>query len=86
MTTASRKEFDPRADLIANQDDCLLAIEEGRPVPAGNLRWLPPWRAVMVARIAARASVPLELGTVDQLYAEAVKVGGAGTLGPWWER
>ena len=86
MTETSRKEIDSRAELLANQDDCLLAIEDGHPVPAAKLAKLPPWRAVMVARIAARAAVPLERGTLDQLHAEAVQVGGTGTLGPWWER
>jgi len=68
------------------QDECLRAIEDGRPVPADRLGKLPPWRAVLIARVAARARVPLERGTVEQLAAEAVEVGGAGTLGSWWER
>lgn len=82
----SRTEIDSRAELIANQDDCLLAIEDGNPVPADKLAKLPPWRAVMVARIAAKAGVPLERGTPEQLHAEAAEVGGEGTLGAWWDR
>lgn len=70
----------------AAQDDCLIAIEDGRPVPAGKLGALPPWRAVLIARVAARAGVPLERGTVEQLRAEAADVGGEGSLGQWWER
>lgn len=85
-TSTSRTEFGSRDALLANQDDCLLAIEDGHPVPAARLRALPPWRAVMMARIAARAGVPLELGTLDQLHAEAKEAGGSGTPGPWWER
>ncbi|MGH8921886.1 MAG: hypothetical protein ACRD0H_26685 [Actinomycetes bacterium] len=73
-------------DSRSYQDDCLLAVEDGKPVPAGPLGHLPPWRAVMVARIAAKAGVPLERGTVGQLAAEARAVTGSGTLGPWWER
>lgn len=68
------------------EDDCWLAIEDGEPIPADKLAGLPPWRAVTIARIAAKAGVPLERGTVGQLHAEARAVGGAGTLGPWWER
>jgi hypothetical protein len=86
MTETSRAEFGSRAELLANQDDCLLAIEDGRPVPAAKLANLPPWRAVMVARIAARAGIPLERGTLGQLHAEARRVGGNGTLGPWWDQ
>jgi len=71
---------------MANQDDCLLAIEDGNPVLAAKLGKLPPWRAVMLGRIARKAGVPLERGTVDQLHAEAREVGGAGTLGQWWNR
>ena len=86
MAETSRTEFGSRAELLANQDDCLLAIEAGRPVPAAKLGNLPPWRAVMIARVAARAGVPLERGTLDQLHAEATRVGGDGALGPWWDQ
>lgn len=86
MTETSRTEIDSRAELMANQDDCLLAIEDGHPVPAAKLGKLPPWRAVMLGRIGAKAGVPLERGTVSQLHAEAREVGGAGTLGRWWDR
>lgn len=86
MTETSRMEIDSRAELMANQDDCLLAIEDGNPVPAAKLGKLPPWRAVMIARIAEKAGVPLERGTAAQVHAEASAVGGAGTLGQWWER
>lgn len=86
MTETSRTEFDSRAELMANQDDCLLAIEDGHPLPTVKLQKLPPWRAVMLTRVAAKAGVPLERGTVEQLHAEARDVGGAGTLGAWWER
>lgn len=82
----SRTEIDSRAELMANQDDCLLAIEDGRPVPAAKLAKLPPWRAVMLGRIAAKAGVPLERGTLGQLRAEAAEAGGSGTLGQWWDR
>ena len=82
----SRAEIDSRAELMANQDDCLLAIEDGDPVPADRLGKLPPWRAAAIARIAEKAGVPLERGTAAQVHAEAREVGGAGTLGEWWNR
>jgi hypothetical protein len=71
-----------------NQDDCLIAVEDGHPVPTKALLALPPWRAVLMARVAQRAGVPLEQGTVDQIKAEAfaVTVTGSGKLGNWWER
>src|SRR5579859_2571592 len=41
MTETSRTELDSRAELMASQDDCLLAIEDGNPVPAAKLGKLP---------------------------------------------
>lgn len=72
-------------DVYGWQDDCLIAIEDGHPLRADRLLKLPPWRAVLVARVAQRAKVPLEKGTVDQLIAEARAVGGSGKLGNYWE-
>lgn len=72
--------------LGAEQDDCLLAITDGDPVPTRALLALPPWRAVLMARVAAKAGVPLEQGTVEQIVAEAAAVGGHGVLGQWWTR
>lgn len=72
--------------LWAAQDDLLIAIEDGSPLPTTRLKALPPWRAVMLARVAARAGVGLEEGTLDQLAAEAREVKGDGTLGDWWNR
>jgi hypothetical protein len=73
-------------DIYGWQDDCLIAIEDGNPLPVELLLKLPPWRAVLVARVAQRAKVPLEKGTVDQLISEARAVGGDGKLGNYWER
>ena len=69
-----------------HQDDCLIAIEDGDPLPVRALRSLPPWRAVLMARVAEKAGIGLERGSVVQLVAEAWAVTGAGTLGNWWER
>jgi hypothetical protein len=67
-------------NLHALQDRCLIDIEDGRPLRADVLQHLPPWRAVLLARVAERAGIPLEGGTVEQLRAEAARVGGDGTL------
>jgi hypothetical protein len=66
--------------MYAEQDCCLIAIEDGNPVPAKSLAKLPPWRAVLIARVAKRADVPLEGGTLEELVAEAKRVGGEGDL------
>lgn len=72
---------DEHRQLFANQDDCLIAITDGRPVPLAALRALPPWRAVLIARVAARAGV-MDQAAVDALVAEArsVSVFGDGRL------
>lgn len=79
----------PRSDIYAAQDDCLIAITDGRPLPADALSALPPWRAVLCARVAAKAGVGLERGTLEQLVSEAEAVtrslDGA-ALGEWWMR
>lgn len=77
---------DTRALMLQNQDDCLIAIEDGKPVPTRKLAALPPWRASMIAHIAEKAGVSLEDGTAAQVHAEARQVGGAGALGSWWLR
>lgn len=69
-----------------NQDDCLLAIEDGKPLPVRALQALPPWRAVMLAGLAARLGIPLERGNLRQLHAEARAIGGDRVLGDWWLR
>jgi len=62
------------------QDDCLIAITDGKPVPARTLAELPPWRAVLMARVANKAGVPIEGGSLDELILEASRVGGTGAL------
>lgn len=79
-------ELERLRTLYAHQDDCLIAIEDGHPLPTRHLQELPPWRALLVARIAAKAGLGLEQGTIEQLKAEAAHEGGAGRLGNWWER
>jgi hypothetical protein len=78
---------DPRArDIYGVQDDLLISIEDGEPLASAKLQRLPPWRAVMVARLAEKAGVAMEQGDVPQIVAEARAVGGDGVLGRWWER
>jgi len=67
-------------DMSAQQDHCLIAITDGRPVPSADLYALPPWRAVLIAGVAERAGVPLEHGTVQALREQARRVGGDGVL------
>jgi hypothetical protein len=65
--------------LFENQDDCLINISEGRPPDQKALRSLPPWRAVLIARVAQEAMV-ITREEVEELVDEASKVGGAGKL------
>jgi hypothetical protein len=76
----------PWQSIRDNQDDCLIAIQRRNPLPVKALKALPPWRAVMMATVANRACITLERGTLAQIHAEAVAVGGDGKLGDWWER
>jgi DNA-binding transcriptional MerR regulator len=62
------------------QDLCLIAITDGKQLPARAIAELPPWRAVMLARVAHKASIPIEGGTLEQLVDEARRVGGEGKL------
>jgi hypothetical protein len=88
-------EQESRWKIIRNmQDDCLIALENGDPLPTAALQALPPWRAVMLARIAvALGGVPaLEHGTLAQLETEAKAVmrnaellGEQQQLGNWWD-
>jgi hypothetical protein len=66
--------------MDAWQDECLIAITDGFPLPARALAALPPWRAVLVARVAAKAGISIEGGTLDELVGEAIRVGGEGAL------
>jgi len=72
--------------MDAAQDDCLIAISDGHRLPAARLKMLPPWRAVLIARVADKAGMRLQRGTIGQLLAEARAVGGSGELGDWWNR
>lgn len=71
---------DSQAHIYAIQDMCLIAISQGKPVPSGPLGMLPPWRAVLIGRVADKAGISLEGGTLEDLVTEANRVGGEGKL------
>lgn len=67
------------SDLLADQDDCLIAISDGKSPSKRALYSLPPWRAVLIARVAVRAGVMTE-EEVREMVEQARRVGGEGTL------
>lgn len=68
-------------DLILHMDRILLAATDGYDIPLESIRALPPWRAVLLVRVATKAGAKIERGyTLDALVAAAVAAGGAGTL------
>jgi hypothetical protein len=66
-------------DIIAAMDDVLIAFQDGREIPMLKLRSLPPWRAVLLARVMHKAGA-LSQGAVDSLVRDAIHVGGNGEL------
>ena len=77
MTTYRKAVND--AGIIALMDYVLLAITDGKDIPMDRLRSLPPWRAVMLARVAVACGA-MDADTLNRLVGEAKDVGGAGTL------
>ena len=73
------------AELFAAQDDVLVALTTNPPrlgqEERAAMRTLPPWRAVMMARLAVSCGV-MDRAELDALIDEAREVGGAGTLSP----
>lgn len=65
------------------QDLCLIAIVDGRTLVADWLDALPPYRAIMLMRIAAAGPGPVTQDDVDTALAKARDVGGGGG-GPGW--
>lgn len=66
-------------ELMDAQDECLIAITDGGPFPWKHCRRLPPWRAVLIARVALKAGM-VKPGAVEDLVEEARSVGGTGRL------
>jgi hypothetical protein len=69
------------AEVMRWQDEVLLAVQDGRPVPHQAIRALPPWRAALLADIAHAAGVPLERGNYKSLRRLAADVGGNAPAG-----
>lgn len=68
--------------IFAIQEDCLVSLSSIKPrIDMAVVRQLPPWRAVMIARIAYKCRV-LPRRELDELTREAQLVGGMGTLKP----
>ena len=75
---AERDRYREALTIIFLMDDVLIDITDGYdPIP--RLRHLPPWRAVMLARVAEKCGL-IERPVLDALIAEASAVGGAGAL------
>lgn len=71
------------AELFRIQDNCLIAIEDRKPLAADWLDALPPWRAVMMLRLAAGTlGHPVVQETVDEAKAKAIE--HRGSAGPGW--
>jgi hypothetical protein len=66
-------------------DDAMLALESHRRIPTEVLQRLPPWRAVMVAKLGIMAGFPLFMGSLEQMRRWAYKHSDAETMGNWWE-
>lgn len=69
--------------VFARQDDILVALTTKPPHFRDHerrvMRTLPPWRAVMMARLAVSCGV-MEQAECDLLVEEARVVGGNGSL------
>lgn len=69
-------------EIMRVQDRCLLDIEAGTPLVADCLNALPPWRAVLLAVIAAKTGESMQLRNVESIRARARLAGG--DAGPGW--
>ena len=66
--------------ILEVQDDLLIQMSSVRPrFDEQRCRELPPWRAVMFARVAHKAGL-LSRAALDAMVREAQLVGGAGKL------
>lgn len=62
---------------ITDQDDCLIAMETGKKPPMEKLKALPPWRAVLIARICNQGQIMTD-EEVEEFVQKAREVGGSG--------
>jgi hypothetical protein len=72
MTRAQR-------EIYFIQDDCLIDIADGKKINETKLRKLPPWRAVLIAKVAVQAKAMTQ-EAYDKLVDQAAEVGGEGRL------
>lgn len=79
--TALQNKIADLMERMAQQDDVLISITGGR-VNNEVLRQLPPWRAVLFARVAYSAGA-MTREELDRLVKEARDKGGKGTLRTW---
>lgn len=68
-----------RLRVMSDQDDCLIAISGGKRPPNRYLLSLPPWRAVMMCRVALKADLVTQ-EEVNRIVEEAQQVTGNGKL------
>jgi hypothetical protein len=68
-------------NTVRELDLVLGSMADGR-LHRAALRKLPPWRAVVLARVARRAGLMLQ-HELDTLIAEAIEVGPDGKLRPY---
>ena len=80
--THAQKRIDRHNELMRWQDTCLIAMSEGRRPPRHAIVALPPWRAVLVARIANQAGFMSDKELAN-LVAEAREVTGNGVIVNW---
>ena len=78
----AQKRMDRHNELMMYQDACLVAMSEGRRPPRDKLVGLPPWRAVLIARIALEAGLMAD-EELHNLVAEAREVAGNGVIVNW---
>lgn len=66
-------------DLMAAMDDVLIGLTDGR-LDQAAMRKLPPWRAVLLARVAVKCWLMPAL-QCEVMVRSAAHVGGNGVLG-----
>lgn len=68
-----------RLEVLLDQDECLIAITNGKRPPNKRLLSLPPRRAVLMCRVALKAGL-VNQEEVDKIVEEAGRVKGFGKL------
>jgi len=68
--------------LMGIQDACLIALSESKRPPRDKLISLPPWRAVLIARVANEGGF-ISDEELHNLVEEAKTVTGTGKIENW---